>query len=224
MDLSNITAAELSEIRPFGGWQVVIADPPWKFSSNSDAKPAKNARRHYKTMPLKQIKAIPVREMVAPDALLLLWATVPMMPQGLEVMKSWGFTYKSQLVWDKKRISTGYWARNRHEIVLIGRRRRFPCERPALFDDSVIEEKRREHSRKPDLLHDTINRRFPEMTKLELFGRSARDGWTVLGNQTDKFTPQPALPTTYRELRDQIMPDAVGCMGADAVAPCHGEV
>lgn len=212
MDLSTISAADISRIRPFGGWQVVIADPPWKFASNSDAKPAKSARGHYKTMPLKQIKEIPVQQMVAQDALLLLWATVPMLPQGLDVLKAWGFKYKSQIVWDKAHIGTGYWARNRHEIVLIGRRRKFPCLKPALFPASVILEKRREHSRKPDYIHNIINERFPEMSKLELFGRCAREGWTVLGNQADKFTSQPELPApprTYRELRDQIMPDAV---------------
>ena len=187
IDLRAITAADINEIRPIGGFGVIIADPAWRFQSNSDAKPGRSARRHYPTMTLAEIMAMPVCELASKNSLLLLWATVPMLTQGLDVLKAWGFKYKSQLVWDKKRIGTGYWARNRHEIVLIGRRGKFPCQRPALFDDSVIEEMRREHSRKPELPQQVIDARYPEVAKLELFARRPRDGWVTLGNQSEKF-------------------------------------
>lgn len=187
IDLSTLTAKDIAAIRPFEGYSVVLADPPWAFAANSAEKPCKGARRHYQTMKTKDIAAIPVSALAAKDSLCLMWATAPMIEDALRVLRAWGFRYKSQLVWDKGRIGTGYWARNQHEIVLIGRRGRFPCGQPALFPTSIIPGKRTEHSRKPTWLHEVIEARHPEATKLELFARAPRAGWTVLGNQTDKY-------------------------------------
>lgn len=170
---------------PAGPFSVILADPPWRFASNSAAKPGRNAMRHYQTMPVPEICALPVPS--AKDAILLLWATSPMLSQALQVMAAWGFRYKSQAVWVKSRIATGYWARNRHELLLIGTRGRFPCPKPTLFPDSVISAPTREHSRKPDEVHQRIEVAFPDLLKLEMFARAPRDGWTVWGNQTDKF-------------------------------------
>lgn len=187
MDLSTLTAKDIAQIRPFLGFSVTLCDPPWAFQANSAEKPGKGARRHYQTMKTKDIAAIPVRALSARDSLCLMWATAPMIEDALHVLRAWGFKYKSQLVWIKDRIGTGYWARNKHEIVLIGRRGAFPCDAPALFPTSIIPGKQREHSRKPEWLHEVIEARHPDMPKLELFARTQRLGWTVLGNQTDKF-------------------------------------
>lgn len=187
MDLRTLDAKAIAAIRPFEGFSIVLSDPPWAFASNSVEKPSKNARRHYDTMPLKDIASIPVSALAAKDSLLLLWATVPMLEHALHVMRAWRFRYKSQLVWDKGRIGTGYWARNRHEIVLIGTRGRFPCAQPALFPTSIIPGKRTVHSRKPTWLHDVIDARHPDLPKLELFARATRPGWVALGNQVDLF-------------------------------------
>ena len=168
-----------------GPFSVVLADPPWKFASNSKAHPGRNAMRHYQTMPTAEICALAVP--AAKDAVLLLWATSPMLPQALEVMEAWGFRYKSQAVWVKSRIATGYWARNRHELLLIGTRGRIPCPKPTLFPDSVIEAATREHSRKPDIVRERIEAAFPGLPKLEMFARSRRDGWAAYGNEIDKF-------------------------------------
>jgi len=192
MDLATLTAKDIAAIRPFEGFAVVLADPPWAFQANSAEKPSKGARRHYATMKTKDIAAIPVSALAAKDSLCLMWATAPMIEDALRVLKAWKFSYKSQLVWDKGRIGTGYWARNQHEIVLIGRRGRFPCDKPALFPTSIIPGKRGEHSRKPLWLHEVIEARHPDLPKLELFARAPRDGWTVLGNQTDKFDGEAA--------------------------------
>lgn len=168
-----------------GPFSVIYADPPWKFASNSAAKPGRNAMRHYPTMPTAEICALHVP--AAKDAVLLLWATSPMLPQALGVMAAWGFKYKSQAVWVKSRIATGYWARNRHELVLIGTRGRIPCPKPTLFPDSVIEAPTREHSRKPTEVYERIEAAFPDLSKLEMFARSQREGWAVFGNETNKF-------------------------------------
>lgn len=187
-DLRNIDVRALAAIRPYAGFGVVLADPPWHFAGNSAEKPGKGARKHYATMATKEIARIPVAPLCASDALLLIWATSPMLEHALLVLKAWGFRYVSQLVWPKNTLGTGYWARSQHEIVLIGKRGKFACPRPALFPTSLIPGKVREHSRKPDWLHEVIEDRHPDLPKLELFARATRPGWVALGNETDKFT------------------------------------
>lgn len=171
------------------GFDIILADPPWRFASNSAARPGRNARRHYPCMALSEIVALPVPQMAARDSLLLVWATSPMLPQALEVISGWGFRYVSSLVWVKSRPGTGFWVRNRHELVLIAKRGRFACPRPAPFADSVIEAPTREHSRKPEALQDRIDAIWPGARKLEMFARRARAGWTVWGNDTGRFGP-----------------------------------
>lgn len=180
-------AACVQALRPAGGFQIILADPPWNLSGNSVEKPGKNPRRHYPCMKLGDIAALPIRDLAADDALLLLWVTVPFAELAYRVVKAWGFKYSSQLTWPKSRIGTGYWARNRHELLYVCRRGKFPCEKPALFPDSIIPGRQREHSRKPEWVHEIVDGRFPEVPKAELFGRASRPGWVVIGNQADKF-------------------------------------
>lgn len=186
-DLRTLTAHHVAEISPYGGFPIVYADPAWNFSGNSKDKPGKNARQHYDCMPIGDICAIPVRDMVADNALLLIWVTSPFAELAFRVVKAWGFKYKSQLTWPKNTVAHGYWARGAHEILYICRRGKFPCEMPALFPTSIIPGKARQHSRKPEWVAEIVEKRFPDMPKLELFARTARPGWTALGNQTDRF-------------------------------------
>lgn len=170
-----------------GPYDIIYADPPWKFSSNSASKPGRNAMRHYPCMTDAEIAALPVGDVVAKHALLVMWTTSPMLVRSLEIPKAWGFEYVSQMVWVKERIGTGFWVRNRHEQVLIHKRGRFPCPRPAPFKDSVIEGGQREHSRKPEELPNMIDLAWPGARKLEMFARRTREGWDAWGNQTTKF-------------------------------------
>jgi len=186
-DIRTLTATDIATIRPTLGFSIIYADPPWAFAANSKDKPGRGARRHYDTMKTDDIAHLPIKALAATDSLCLMWATVPMVEHALSVMRAWGFRYKSMLCWPKNRIATGYWARNAHELVLIGRRGKFPCQRPALFPTSIIPGRVREHSRKPDWVADVVDNRYPEMTKLELFARTARPGWSVIGNQVGKF-------------------------------------
>ena len=190
-----MTTAAQSLLNTGGPFDIVLADPPWKFKSNSQEKPGRNAMGHYDCMELDEIMALPVSEIAARDALLLLWVTVPFLPHGLETAKAWGFTYKSELMWNKDRPGTGFWARNRHEVVLICRRGKFPCRSKgenAPFPDSVIEGQQRQHSRKPDALHD-MSEAVPQWAdrdaRLEMFARETRPGWIAWGNQTTHFDP-----------------------------------
>ncbi len=168
-------------------FEVILADPPWRFASNSESRPGKNAMGHYACMKLDEIAALPVREVAARDALLLLWVTVPFVRLAFDVIDAWGFKYVSEVVWVKERIGTGFWVRNRHEPLLICKRGRFPCPKPALFPDSVIEGQQRQHSRKPDRVHEIVDDRLPGARKLEMFARETRPGWAAWGDETTKF-------------------------------------
>lgn len=171
-----------------GKAQILCADPPWKFSSNSKVKPGRNAMGHYDCMTDAEIAAMPVHEWTEKDALLFLWVTVPMLKRCMAVADQWkGFTYVSALFWDKQIAGTGHWVRNSVEPILIYKRGKFPCPKPAPFTSSLISERRTVHSRKPEALQDRIDEIWPDARKLELFARRTRPGWMCWGNQSNKF-------------------------------------
>jgi N6-adenosine-specific RNA methylase IME4 len=107
---------------------VIYADPPWRFEPYSRVTGMdRAAENHYPTSPLTEIKALDGESIAAADCVLFLWATATMLPQAIEVMRAWGFTYKTCAVWSKDRIGTGYWFRNQHEILLVGTRGQIPA-------------------------------------------------------------------------------------------------
>jgi N6-adenosine-specific RNA methylase IME4 len=158
---------------------VLYADPPWKFVPY--VMECSIAENHYPTMPLDQIKALKVP--AAPDCVLFLWATVPMLPQALEVMAAWGFEYKSSLYWRKDRTGTGYWTLNEVEQLLIGTKGNVPAPAPGDQPRQWIEAPRGPHSWKPDMFADEIAALYPDVPKLEMFARELRDGWDYHGNE-----------------------------------------
>ena len=168
-------------------YQIVYADPAWKFASNSKGKPSRNPMRHYPCMTDAEISEIPVAEWTEKDALLLMWTTAPMLVRSLSILPAWKFKYVSQVVWVKDHIATGYWARNRHEILLICKRGKFPLPDQCPFPDSVITEPKREHSRKPDSIRNRIAEVWPDARKLEMNARIKVEGWDVWGNEVEKF-------------------------------------
>ena len=172
-----------------GQFDVILADPPWRFASNSTAKPGRNVSRHYPTMTVAEIAAMPVVAHAAKDAALFLWTTAPFLEAAFEVGRAWGFRYSTNAVWIKDRVGTGYWWRNQHEHLLYFRRGRLQRpENRAPWGPSVIEAPRREHSRKPNGLHDEIRKTWPAARRLELFSRNDRIGWTCWGNDVERFT------------------------------------
>jgi N6-adenosine-specific RNA methylase IME4 len=127
---------------------------------------------------------------------LFLWTTAPHLHEAFEVLAAWRFQYVSNFVWVKDKFGLGYWVRNQHELLLIATCGDMPCPLPAARPSSVITAPRREHSRKPDEAYGLIERMYPEMPKIELFARAAREGWTVWGNQVagiDPFLIPPML-------------------------------
>ncbi len=134
-------------------------------------------------MTLPEIMVMPVNQIAARNSALFLWVTSPFLEHGHQVMKQWGYRYKSSIAWAKERQGIGYWVRNQHELVLIGSRGGFRVAPPKQRSSSLIVGDQRTHSRKPDALHEIIERGWPDARKLELFARQSRRGWAVWGDE-----------------------------------------
>ena len=117
----------------------------------------------------------------AENCALFLWATVPMLPHALEVMAAWGFEYRTNWAWVKDKIGTGYWNRNRHELLLLGVRGSPPAPAFGSQWTSVIEAITGRHSEKPTEVYKMIEDYFPNLPKIELNARAAREGWEAWG-------------------------------------------
>jgi N6-adenosine-specific RNA methylase IME4 len=165
------------------GWRTILADPPWKFGNQATRGATEP---YYKNMPTPEICLIPVDEIVAESAHLYLWVTAAHLADGLAVMRAWGFTYKQYLVWAKitasgsLKMGTGNYWRHCTELVLFGTR----GKAPVLAHDelNLFWAPLGEHSEKPAVLHERIERVSPG-PYLEMFAREARPGWTVWGDE-----------------------------------------
>lgn len=204
---------------PEGKFGCLLADPPWRFATYSEKGRGRSPdgpaavrnlsrqnrpERHYATMTLDDIKALPVLQSAAKDCVLFMWAVDPMIPEALEVGKAWGFTYKTVgFYWVKERretssrgsafsepdfarfpMGTGYWTRANPEMCLL-----FTRGKPKRISASVrklLIAPRREHSRKPDEQYDRIAR-LVDGPYLELFARRQRKNWRIWGDDTEKF-------------------------------------
>jgi len=171
-------------------YDVIVADPPWPFDLYSNKGNHKSAAAHYSVMSIEDISALPVGHLARGDCLMLLWVTAPQLLVGAEVMKGWGFAYKTNLQWRKTtvngkvRVGTGYWARTMHETVLlgtIGAPDKFSAF-PSLFDGVA-----REHSRKPDEFYALVNKHTSGLRRADLFARTHRPGFDGWGDELGKF-------------------------------------
>lgn len=178
-------------VLPRGRYSVILADPPWSFKTRSEKGLGKSPQSHYDCMSLHNIKALPVRSLAVADAACVLWATAPMLDQAFDVLRSWGFTYKTCGAWAKRSktgakwaFGTGYIYRSASEFYLLG-----TVGNPKVRVRNVrnlIVAPAREHSRKPDQMHEDLERMYPG-PYLELFARQARPGWDAWGDQVDRF-------------------------------------
>lgn len=185
------------ELLAFSGgrrFATILADPPWQFQ-NRTGKVAPEHRRlsRYGTMRLGEICALPVQQLSAPTSHLYLWVPNALLPEGLEVMRAWGFQYKSNIVWHKIRKDggsdgrgVGFYFRNVTELILFGVRganaRTLKAGRTQV---NYLCSRKREHSRKPDEQYSLIESCSPG-PYLELFARGERENWSVWGNQADE--------------------------------------
>lgn len=175
---------KLDKVANSGNYDLIYADPPWRYSfSKSNSRKIEN---QYQTMSTEEICNMVVPS--APNSVLYLWTTSPKLLDGLRVLSAWGFTYKSQAVWDKETKGMGYWFRGQHEILLVGTKGKFSPPAPNLRVGSVFRYKRSNHSKKPDEIRKYLSFVHPDSLKLEMFARQTSIGWDTFGNETNKFT------------------------------------
>lgn len=210
----------------FGGlpattFGTIAADPPWSFKTWSDK--GKGRSPDYALMSLDDIKALPVADLALPDSVLLLWVVNPMLPQGLDVMSAWGFSFKTiAFCWAKTTLRTdvswapkyhiglGYWSRQNIELCLLGVRGK--PKRQARDVRQLIVSPRRDHSRKPEQFYSSAERLAPG-PYLELFSRTNREGWVAWGNESGKFNQEKndnGESRKARESRDQGQAETAG--------------
>lgn len=166
---------------PIGKYSVIYADPPWKYEFSETT--SRKIENQYPTMPLEAIINLPVPNIAANDCVLFLWVTSPKLTEGLAVLEAWGFEYKTCAVWDKQKIGMGYYFRQQHELLLVGKKGNPPVPEPSNRVSSIITRPREKHSKKPDRVYEIIEGMYPAAKKIELFSRSPREGWDSYGNQ-----------------------------------------
>lgn len=181
-------------------YQIIYADPPWSYKVwSEDKKVAQGtAKHHYPTMKIEDICALPIGDLADKDCKLFLWATPPCLQEALQVMKSWGFEYKTiAFCWIKTNpksgtpfFGIGHWTASNCELVLVGLRKGGQLNRQSKSISQVVLSPIQEHSRKPDIIRDNIVKLCGDIPRIELFARkrenlfgSNLDGWDVWGNE-----------------------------------------
>ena len=164
-------------------YPVYYADPPWQFGVHSEVTGrGKSAENHYPTMPTSEIIKL-MQKLIGGShpAVFFCWATNPMLLDALHVMDACGFTYVHHWIWDKVVPGTGYWGRDCHELLLIGRRGDVAAPLEGMQPNTVHTERKTKHSVKPDFFAEQIERLYPNIAKVELFCRRQRKGWDAWG-------------------------------------------
>src|SRR5689334_19590925 len=193
-----------------GEYSTELVDPPWRFqNSTGKVAPEHKRLRRYQTMTLEEIQALPIGAHIAPKAHLYLWCPNALLEEGLGVMKAWGFTYKTNIVWYKVRKDggpdgrgVGFYFRNVTELLLFGIRGRLRTLAPGRREVNIVATRKQEHSRKPWQVYDVIER-CSKGPFLELFARFQRPGWTQWGDEVPKngdIRKLPVLPCDVRRI------------------------
>lgn len=181
-----------------GQYGAILIDPPWRFANRTGKIGPEHKRLHrYETMSFEDIAALPVRDLALPKSHLYLWCPNALLLEALTIMKAWGFTYKTNVVWYKVRKDggpdgrgVGFYFRNVTELLLFGTKGKLRTLQPGRSQVNVMISRKEEHSKKPDLVYDLIERCSPG-PYLELFARSRIKGWTQWGDELGSYEPPP---------------------------------
>ena len=191
----------------------ILADPPWRFANRSGKMAPEHKRLlRYATMSLDEIMELPVAQMVSKQSHLYLWVPNALILEGLEVMKRWGFTYKTNLVWYKIRKDggpdgrgVGFYYRNVTELVLVGVRGSLRTLAPGRRMVNLFSSRKREHSRKPDEIYEIVEKCSPG-PYLELFSRHSRPCWYQWGDEWQQVgRPELVGKTVTDEKEDSVL-------------------
>lgn len=169
---------------PTSKYRVLYADPPWAYNDKCDSGAVQygGAEKHYPSMTIKELCAMPVRDLCDPNAVLFLWVTSPLLFECAPIIDAWGFEYKASFIWDKVKHNMGHYNSVRHELLLICTRGSCTPDTTKLFD-SVQSIERTTHSTKPEEFREIIEELYPHGKRLELFARAKVKGWDAYGNE-----------------------------------------
>lgn len=170
-------------------YNIIYADPPWSYQNWCDKKHGA-AVAHYPTMKQRDIEALPVGQLAEKDCILFMWATFPKLQEALDTIKAWGFTYKTiGFCWVKRNKcgswfkGVGFYTKSNSEVCLIATRGKAPKASRHHSVGQIIETVREIHSKKPDVVRDKIVEFCGDLPRIELFARSAAEGWDCWGNE-----------------------------------------
>lgn len=188
----------------------ILIDPPWRFANRTGKVAPEHRRlRRYPTMSFEEITALPIQSYAKEKSHLYLWTPNALLLEALQIMKAWGFTYKTNVVWLKTRKDggpdgrgVGFYFRNVTELVLFGVRGGLRTLTPGRRQVNVIATRKREHSRKPDEMYGVIEACSPG-PYLELFARCPVPGWTQWGNELDSYEETRPLYKAYNGSRSR---------------------
>lgn len=170
-------------------YQVIYADPPWKYYVYSKKGLGRSAEHHYPTMSIDEIKKLPIQEIAEKDCILFLWVTFPTLLESFEVIRAWGFQYKTvAFVWIKQNKKSdglfwgmGYWTRANAEICLLATKGH--PKRVSKRVHQVVISHIEEHSKKPNEERNRIVELTGDVPRIELFARQTYEGWDAWGNE-----------------------------------------
>jgi N6-adenosine-specific RNA methylase IME4 len=194
MDLSTVA----------GKFGTILIDPPWRFHNRTGKMAPEHRRlRRYRTMSFEEIGTLPVGELALPKSHLYVWCPNALLLEALTIMKAWGFTYKTNLVWYKVRKDggpdgrgVGFYFRNVTELLLFGVKGQLRTLPPGRREVNVIVTRKEEHSKKPDAVYDLIRRCSPG-PRLELFARHKVEGWTQWGDELESYSRRRPMHPGY---------------------------
>lgn len=171
-------------------YEIIYADPAWRFNTYSEKGKGRSAERHYPTMAKADIQRLPIKDIAAKNSVLFLWVTAPCLIEGIELISAWGFEYKTvAFTWVKQNKKSdgiftgmGYYTRSNAEFCLLATRGKV-LERKSHSVSSVVLSHIERHSQKPKEVRERIVELFGDRPKIELFARQYADGWDAWGNE-----------------------------------------
>lgn len=207
-NINNVTSlpvsCELQNVVSKHDFDIVYADPPWDINQ----KGSYGAAMHYELMTLRRIKGLPVRDLTKENAACFLWVTNGLLQEGLEVLKAWGFTYRSPFFWVKSQLGLGQYLRNASETLLLGTKGKMPVMFRGQANWSFMP--RQDHSHKPEEMYAIMERLYPNCDYLELFARKrpSNKEWYIWGLEAEGGSDivVPGYPVPQYSDRVQFLP------------------
>jgi len=171
-------------------YEIIYADPAWQYKTKESLAKTSilngELNSHYGTMTIAELGGLPLGSISDKNSMLFMWVVSPMLDDGIELMKKWGFKYSTiAFIWHKQRANPGHYTMSECEICLVGRRGKIPTPRGARNVRQFLSEMRGKHSAKPTEIRNRIELMFPTQTKLEMFARQSVEGWDAWGNEVE---------------------------------------